>query len=1024
MVMGNIFDHAVTDIQNSETDEDREHNRLPDPLSQFNPPAPPTPTPPDPGTAYDQFKSANPGGNLFDYGKQAPDRGQGQGSALGDFASGLSYLSGAPGRGVDNLLPQGTPDYIRQPLVSAANVAPGAALAGLTGGGSLLPSLATAGAQSLASGALGYAVPKAADLMQESPIGPIQGVGDVLNSSAGPLGTVGGAIGQALPFFFGNKAPARPEEPPVPTTGLPEPPPPTPVETIPRPVEPVPSTPTTAPPSTGFAQAVPDVAPPPAPTGPLDDITRMRAQGSVDRQLNPHWSGSPPTIGPEDGPLQVAYKEGFHGLEPGSLDVAPASTPEMVAARAEPRFNPDGTPELTDANLMDRSVWGEPSPPPGVNPPNYAPAPEPNFGAASIPGKTELPANFPSNPVDLGKYGAGSVGNPVGTNSALKFGQELLYAPFGGDLSTPRNIATTLFNPMGWLRGENQKVVGAMFDALKSAGGKQGVMEQLHNLPGIESMGVKMHWAGEGGTLGRETMRSGILDKIIPGYGRLGDAYEAGLNAARAYKVEGFINRTRGITPPMAQTFANYAERVTSRGTLGPLENSMKALGPVFTSIRMMASIPQRASYLLPWTRLADGSTQMFGPVWKEAVIDHAGYVASIVSALELAKAAGLKVGIDPLQQTRNAKTGDPGFGKVRVGNTDFDMTFGQGRYVNAVIQAATGEKNGKSYPTLIDDTGFKGAYQGTIADFLRNSVGPIPSAGFAGAKAAGVEGKAIDYLRPDFWDKGVTGKGTTLDHVAQFVTPLWIQDVADAYNNAKGNKLGAGITAGIPAFFGAGVQSYPPSATEQRNLSLTPDTLKSAFPDSPTAQRVLAGKTWDALLPSEKAAISPVIKAQDPDYWAKFDAQNRQDFPATAAHSDTLDTLRDRKTQLEDRLLDRYNSGQMTKPEIRSAMYKVNQDYFAQKGNADKDPAYQKEIASLKASGSDPTQASRALDGYYAIGQHYEDPKQAKDAQAQYIKAIYAKDPELGARLAGAVAPHNQTALERLYSSGALAGR
>lgn len=1045
-----------------------------------------------------------------------------------------SDLMGMGGKVADQELPQSIPDYVRQPLVTAAGIAPGFALGP--------ESLATKALMTAGSAISPYVTRQAAQYGQRQG-GMLGGVGDVLQSSAGPLGTVGDAFSGFLGMIGGAKLAPHPD------IGYPPAPQPFSAETAPpRPFEP---TPTVAAPDVGYTyQAprpqtfMPDGSPVSepyygygngfAPSGqtmrtpdavdplrPPEPLASSYSAGVYDASRNykaqepwspPTYDGSP--VPPDQESRLQAYRQGLADAQankagtgtgaPPNAGFTPPPPPSGISAEAQALLDQmdrggavpgfvsknmerialeNGIPQesinrMTPNQIIDE-LRARSAPPPsgagveasGTSPPYgpsaSAPAPaEPpppirdvygtsNHNVQNIideaaldgrtlsvdeatqlarTGMTEGPtprttgdgrvvgSQPPADWANAGKPPPGSIAAAAPTPPSGGIWdtiKELLYLPFGGDISNFRQNATMFFNPRSLLNGEAKQSLELQYQALTNAGGKRAAMDAIKaKVPD----GINMHWAGEGPT-GRETMRSGIVEKVIPGAGRLADVFDVGINAARALHVEKFVERNPNASKAAIQTWANYTERLGGRGTFGSMEKSLSSLGPMFTSLRMMASIPQRASYLLPWTKLADGSMQIMGPVWRGAVVDHAGFIATIAAAMEIAKGAGLKIGDNPLQQSRDAH-GNPGFGKVRVGNTDFDLTFGQGRYVNAVMQAATGQKNGKDYPAIIDDQGFKGGYRGTIADFLRNSAGPIPGAAFAGAKALGAQGKAIDYLRPDYWDKGVLGKGTPIDKIAQFVTPLWIQDVADAYNAAKDNKIGAAVAAGVPAFFGAGVQSIDPSTAETRNAALTPDTLSKAFPDSPTAQRILQGKDWNELLPSEKAQLTPIIKAQDPSYWADFEKKNREDNPATAKHGDTIDALQARKTALEDRLLDLYNKGQLDKPGVRNAMFTVQRDYFAQKDQADKDPEYQRELAALKANGTDPSQAQRALDAYYAIGQHYEDRTQAKDAQTQFLKTVYQNDPELAARLVGATHPRNQTGLEKLYASGALVGR
>jgi len=480
---------------------------------------------------------------------------------------------------------------------------------------------------------------------------------------------------------------------------------------------------------------------------------------------------------------------------------------------------------------------------------------------------------------------AGATGGGKGPG-IMGYLQDLLYTPFGGDISSwlRQDVMRTL-NP---LRAKETGQVGQyVIKAQSSPEAYQQAMQELTSLPKTQAMGVKLHfadWSGDKPLMNREAMFSSWMNKI-PGFARGNRSYAMDVNARRAIGMEQFLEANKKATPAQAQTYANYLERVTGRGSLGDLDKAASHLGPVFTSLRFAESIPQRASYLLPWTRLADGKTEMFGPVWREAVKDHAGFIATVAGTMALAQQAGLQVGNNPLQQSRDAK-GNPGFGLIRIGNTDIDLTGGSRQYINTVMQLATGQKNGKDYPAVFGDG--KYGYQGTVAEFLRNKLGPVPGAGFAATKATGADDKLglqkeLQFLRPDYWDQGVFGikgdKGRVLDKLAAYVTPLWMQDVASAIRTAgSGNPVQAGAVAGAASFLGAGAQSYAPSAGAEALATHTQaaqdvlgndQSLAKAFPN-PDVANAVKGADYKDLLSGEKAAV---LANASPDTKAKLDA-------------------------------------------------------------------------------------------------------------------------------------------------------
>ncbi len=92
----------------------------------------------------------------------------------------------------------------------------------------------------------------------------------------------------------------------------------------------------------------------------------------------------------------------------------------------------------------------------------------------------------------------------------------------------------------------------------------------------------------------------------------------------------------------------------------------------------------------------------MFGPSWREAVIDHAGFITTVAATMAAAQQAGLNVGWDINNQT-SGSGGKVPFGTIQLPNGTFiDLTGGSKKYVNAAMQLATGEKNGKDYSVVL----------------------------------------------------------------------------------------------------------------------------------------------------------------------------------------------------------------------------------------------------------------------------------------------------------------------------------
>ena len=213
---------------------------------------------------------------------------------------------------------------------------------------------------------------------------------------------------------------------------------------------------------------------------------------------------------------------------------------------------------------------------------------------------------------------------------------------------------------------------------------------------------------------------------------------------------------------------------------MGALEGSAVALNSVFFAPRLMAS---RLNILNPlyYTKLAP-------PVRKEALKSLFATGSIVGTVLTLAKLNGAEVGIDP----RSAD-----FGKMKLGNTRYDILGGTQQYIRAAAQLITGEHI--SSTTGVKTTmgeGYKPLTRLDIASrFFETKETPIASFVTALLKGQDALGKKLDISK----------------EVADRFTPMVIQDMKDLYKE-RGLE---GIGMGIPAIFGAGVQTYSPDAAE-----------------------------------------------------------------------------------------------------------------------------------------------------------------------------------------------------------------
>lgn len=273
-----------------------------------------------------------------------------------------------------------------------------------------------------------------------------------------------------------------------------------------------------------------------------------------------------------------------------------------------------------------------------------------------------------------------------------------------------------------------------------------------------------------------------VLGHIVRGSNR---AYTGFLNKLRADTFDDMVSSAQklGLKPEgkLLTDIGNFIGTATGRGKLpGALEKSAVALNSIFYSPKLMAS---RLSLLNP---VYYAKLDPF--VRKEALKSLFTLTGVATSIISLSKMGGAEIGYDP----RSAD-----FGKIKVGNTRYDILGGFQQYIRLVSQLISGEHI--SSTTGVKTTVGEGYKPITRADILGR---------FLETKEAPVVTFALGLLR----GKDNLGKEFNIpQEVGQRFVPMVIQDMADL---AKERGL-EGIAMGIPAIFGTGIQTYSPSPTE-----------------------------------------------------------------------------------------------------------------------------------------------------------------------------------------------------------------
>lgn len=276
-------------------------------------------------------------------------------------------------------------------------------------------------------------------------------------------------------------------------------------------------------------------------------------------------------------------------------------------------------------------------------------------------------------------------------------------------------------------------------------------------------------------------------------------SYTALLNKIRSDMFDYFADsmEARGLTyensPKQYDAMAEYINNATGRSDFGETLNRVAPiLNSVFFSPRLIAS---RVNMLTYWMQ-----PRFWKTLPREARIDYVRNWISLLAVggtlMAVAKMGGADVEDDP-------RSSD--FGKIKSGNTRWDIWGGAQPYVRVVAQVATGQRKstntGKMYDLNGDDI-FGETKAGVVTDFFRNKLAPVP-------------GAAVDILsgRTGVGDKimyqwgGAGEKEISLDqYVKQRLLPMTITGVQEAM---KDQGIKALLTVGIPSTFGVGTQTY-----------------------------------------------------------------------------------------------------------------------------------------------------------------------------------------------------------------------
>jgi hypothetical protein len=256
--------------------------------------------------------------------------------------------------------------------------------------------------------------------------------------------------------------------------------------------------------------------------------------------------------------------------------------------------------------------------------------------------------------------------------------------------------------------------------------------------------------------------------------------------------------KQRGMTfensPKAYKAVAEYVNNATGRSDFGDRLNRIAPiLNGVFFSPRLIAS---RINMLTYWVQ-----PRFWKTLPKEARIDYfRGWISLLATGgtiLALAKLGGAEVEDDP-------RSSD--FGKIKSGNTRWDIWGGLQQYMRVVAQVATGKR--KSTSGTVYELDGEGAFGQSRADvvqtFFRGKLAPVPAAGVDLLSGRTAIGDEIVYQWGGEEDKEVS----ISNYIKERMLPMTITGTSEAMKDAGVKAM---LTVGIPNLFGVGTSTFDP---------------------------------------------------------------------------------------------------------------------------------------------------------------------------------------------------------------------
>ncbi len=374
--------------------------------------------------------------------------------------------------------------------------------------------------------------------------------------------------------------------------------------------------------------------------------------------------------------------------------------------------------------------------------------------------------NFKSNPVGTATQ---QISNLAGFAKGIKASLD--------DSAIFRQGWKTLFtNPKQWA----EEATNSFTNIYKVLSGKASAKELLDaGIAHIQSMPL-----ARDGTFDRMGLDIGNLEESfptslpekIPGFGRLYSAsetaYKLFLYNMRAKIANQMVEKavSSGVDmsiPLQAKSIGTLVNSLTGRGNLGSLERVGKQINTIFFSPKMLKS-----SFDFLTLHAAD---EMSGFARKQAAVNLAKVLSGITTIL------GTAYALDPKSVETDPRSAD--FGKIRVGDTRFDVSGGMSSLVTLAMREITqSSKSSTTHKVTPLNSGKFGSQTGmdVLVNFGENKLAPM-----AALMKDLVNQQTFEGTKP-----------TVGGEAANLLLPLGLQNAWEVLHNPNGANAAATIIA------------------------------------------------------------------------------------------------------------------------------------------------------------------------------------------------------------------------------------